>query len=175
MRCGRPCADIGVLGEPTDRRTEPAQLLPADQLAPVTLGQFARSRGEFVVGDDHGARAVLHRRTGDHLLDRTGADGTRLAFALDGHPVGTPAEDEVDAPVAGQRGHDHRHPARAGDVCDVVLELGARHLVLDRRRRGGSREGAEEETGPGGDEDRHRHGGHRDEQDGPTEQRGDQT
>jgi len=46
----------------------------ADELATVTFGQFACRRGEFVVGDDHRAGAVLHGGAGDDLLDRAGAD-----------------------------------------------------------------------------------------------------
>src|SRR5690606_13966765 len=145
-RCGTDLCDRGHTAatggsdrQPADDRPQAGQVPAADQLAAVPLGEFACGGCEVVVGHHHGAGAVLHRRAGDDLLDCCRTDRPGLTFALHGKSIGPVADDEVDTPVAGDRRHDDRHTAGAGDPGDVVLELPAGHRrgrVLARGRRG---------------------------------------
>ena len=98
----------------------------------MLLGQFPCGGREVVIGDHHGVRAVVHRCAGHHLLHRTRADRPGLPLALDGKAIRSPSDDEVDPEVARERRHDHRGSTGAGDACDVVLELDARHGLLGR-------------------------------------------
>jgi hypothetical protein len=67
----------------------------------VEFGEFARRCCEFVVGDHHGLGAILHGCAGHHFLDGAGTDWAGLPFALNGKAIGSLADDDVDAPVAG--------------------------------------------------------------------------
>ena len=95
---------------------------------PCKLREFACGGREFVVGDHHGLGAVLHGCARHHFLNGTRADWPGLPFALNGKAIGPLADDDVDTPVAGDRRHDHWHPAGPGDPRDVVLEFGPRQL-----------------------------------------------
>ena len=55
--------------------------------------------------------------------------GTGLPFALHGKAIGPISDDQVDAPVTGDRCHDHRHPAGPCDPRDMVFELHPRHRL----------------------------------------------
>jgi hypothetical protein len=94
----------------------------------VQLREFACRGREFVVGDHHGFGAILHGRARHHFLNGTRADRAGLPLALNGKAIGPLADDDVNAPVAGDGRHDHRNAARPYDPCDIVLELRPRHL-----------------------------------------------
>jgi len=48
---------------------------------------------------------------------------------LNGKAIGPLADDDVDTPVTGDRGHDDGQPAGPGDPRDVVLEFGTGHFL----------------------------------------------
>ena len=87
---------VGAVSRRIDR-PQSWQLRSADELAAVQLREFACGGREFVVGDDHGLRAAVHRRTRDDLLDGACARPAATAVCI------APQGDRADFRRSGRR------------------------------------------------------------------------